>query len=68
LSNLEESPATFRATKEFHDWLNRFAGSMDISKSKLIRASILFAVYSLKANPQLIEILDNGPIPGTGDQ
>jgi hypothetical protein len=68
LSHLDESPATFKASKEFHDWLNRFAGQMDISESKLIRAAILLSAHTLRANPHLIEILDNGPMPGHGDQ
>jgi hypothetical protein len=68
-STLEESPATFRATKEFHDWLNQIVGSMDgPSKSKIIRASIRLSIYTLKANPGLIDILDHDPIFPKGDQ
>ena len=68
MSTLEESPATFKASKEFHDWLNRFAGSMDVSKSKLIRAAVLLSAHTLKANPHLIDVLDHGPIPTNGNQ
>ena len=68
MSGLDESPVTFKASKSFHEWLGKKAFSIDVSKSKLIRAAILAGVPILESNKHLIEILDNGPISGLSDQ
>lgn len=48
----------FRAPKGFADRLSKEAFSLDVNKSKFIRAGIMLGSEILKGKPYLINILD----------